>query len=683
MTWRNKKILITCALPYANGPLHIGHLVEHIQADIYSRFLKLTGHDVLFLCASDVHGTPIEINATKLGVTPQDFVTRYHNEHKRDLARFGIAYDYFYTTDSAENRHFTELIFKRLQAAGHILKKETELAYCNHCQRFLPDRYVRGICPKCKAENQYGDVCEVCNSTYEPTDLIDPRCSTCNNQPVTKKSLHYFFKVSDFAPRLQEWITTDKHVQPSVQRFIEQWFITGLKDWAISRDRPYFGFTIPGETDKYIYVWLDAPIGYISTTAKFCALHGKSFEEYWYNPDSVILHFIGKDIIYFHTLFWPAVLMGAGFQLPERIHVHGMLRVDGQKMSKSRGTFINAETLADHIDPQYLRYYYASKYTADIDDLDLNLQDFVLRVNAELVNKIANLVSRVVPFVEKNFEGWISVMPDDCSELLAQVDQHVKSAESFYAELEIGKALKEIVAVAEIGNKYFQDTEPWKLIRTDKERVRRIATFALHCARITAILIKPILPKFSDEVAAILNVPPFAWNDATTQLRNCHVGPFIRLIDRLEIKAIEAIITETLHPGASEQEPTSNPVSPPAALQSIITEPPESNLITIDDLAKIDLRVGKVLKAEEVPGAAKLLKLTIDDGSRQRTVFAGIKLAYSPESLIGKNLLLVANLTPRKMKFGISEGMILAAGDETTVVVAEFCGSIAAGAAVH
>ncbi|MBN2054266.1 methionine--tRNA ligase [bacterium] len=691
MDLRGKKILITCGLPYANGSLHLGHLVEYIQADIYARFLKMSGHDAIFLCASDTHGTPIEVNAMKQGISPHDMVRHFHEEHLRDFAAFGVEFDDFHTTDSEENRHYAELIFSRLKDAGDIYVKEIEQLYSEKSRRFLPDRFVKGTCPKCKAVDQYGDVCEACGATYKPTDLVDPYSVIDGDTPVLRTSDHYFFRLSAYADRLNSWINSDNHLQPKVRRFVQEWIDSGLRDWDITRDGPYFGFKIPGEENKYFYVWLDAPIGYISTTRHYCERKGLSFDAYWYNPESVILHFIGKDIIYFHTLFWPATLMGAGFQLPKRVIVHGMLTVNGEKMSKSRGTFVNAATYRRHLDPQFLRYYYASKYSSDMTDIDLNLEDFVLRVNADLVNKLANLVSRVVPFVEKRLDGRISTTPDDCATLLEEVDSHARTAIAHYGELETGKALREIITIADIGNKYFQDNEPWKCIKNDPEQARRICTFAVNCARTAAILIKPVLPEFADQVAAILNQPPFTLDDLRTCILAAPVGPFIKLVDRVEAAQVEAMVEESRREAAEHSAATmparrtEDPALPELKqLEAVKEETAVSETVSIEDLMKIDLRVARVVKAESVEGAERLVRLELDDGTGGRTVFAGIKRSFSPESLVGRNLLLVANLAPRKMKFGVSEGMIMAAGDDDrAVVLCEFIGDVPPGTSVH
>lgn len=666
-------ILVTSALPYANGSIHIGHLVEYIQTDIFVRFLKMTGQDAVYMCADDTHGTPIEINARRAGITPETLISRYYDEHQRDFADFHIEFDCYYSTNSPENQRHSEYIFEQLRQQGHIVTRPVAQYYCEQDQRFLPDRFIRGTCPKpgCQATDQYGDVCESCGTTYSPTDLQDPRCAICGNTPVIRESSHYFFTLSVYEDFLRQWVNAPDHLQPETRNFIENWLNEGLRDWDVSRDGPYFGFKIPGEEDKYFYVWLDAPVGYIATTDKFCQETGRDFDAYWHNPEAQIYHVIGKDITYFHTLFWPAMLKGAGYTLPSKVLVHGFLTVNGEKMSKTRGTFINARTYLDHLDPQYLRYYYAAKLNGQPEDIDLNLEDFALRVNADLVNKIANLVSRAVPFVTRNFDGRISrITPTD--RLLADdIRSRIPRIRQYYERLEFSRAMQEIVAIAEMGNKYFQDAAPWDVMKEDPQSAQAICTFAVNCCRAVTALIKPVLPRYAEAVEAILRIPPLRFEDASRfDLQEHELGDFQRLVERVDPKHIEAMVAASAEDLTSTQDSTAGtPAETPPAVEIEALAPQ----ISIDEFAKIDLRVATIRQAERVEGADKLLRLRVDLGNEERTIFAGIRLSYDPAELVGKQVIVVANLQPRKMRFGVSEGMLLAAGpDSSDVVVAEF-----------
>jgi len=663
MNISQQKILITCGLPYTNGNLHLGHLVGYIMADIYTRFLKMTGRDAIYICGSDTHGTGIELNARRLGMTPEDMVAKHHREFQEDFAAFNVQFDNYDTTHSETNRQFAEHFFTVLRDRGDIVTRELELAYCESCARFLPDRYVRGTCPKCGAADQYGDVCEVCNATYDPVDVKDAHCALCGAPPVRKTSKQYFFVLSNHAAWLESWVNDPRHLQPETRAFVQTWLREGLRDWDISRDAPYFGFVIPGETDKYLYVWMDAPIGYISSTANWCARHGRNVADYWSaDADSYIFHFIGKDIVYFHTLFWPTMLRAANFHVPNRVQVHGMLTVNGEKMSKSRGTSINARTYLRHLDPQYLRFYYASKYSSSPSDLDLNLEDFVLRVNADLVNKLANMVSRVVPFVNSRLGGKLGRVGDDAGPLIQQVNEHIAQAREFYGQLEIGRAVREIVTVAELGNKYLQDAAPWEAIKTNPERAREICTLVANFCKVAAVMIQPVLPEFSARVVSMLGLSAVTWADANMDLHDVTLGQFVRLAERIDTKHIEALIMES----AAEQAAGKSAPAPAdtAPQPETFVPPPIEPLISIDEFMKVDLRAARVLSAEDVPGAKKLIKLIVDDGSRHRTVFAGMRLTFEPKELIGKMVVLAANLQPRQMKWGVSEGMILAAGED-------------------
>ncbi|RPJ85238.1 MAG: methionine--tRNA ligase [Acidobacteria bacterium] len=538
-----EQILITSALPYANGSIHLGHLVEYIQTDILVRFFKLTGRDAVYMCADDTHGTPIEVKARQQGIRPEDLVSLYHEEHQKDFSDFHIKFDCFYSTNSPENQHHSELIFGRLRDRGHIVKRPVAQYYCEKDERFLPDRFIKGTCPNCGTQDQYGDVCEACGTAYTPTDLADPHCALCGTAPVIRESVHYFFTLGAYEPFLREWVATPGRLQPEIRKFIQNWFQEGLRDWDISRDGPYFGFKIPGEENKYFYVWLDAPIGYIATTQKFCETSGRDFASYWLDSKSQIYHVIGKDIVYFHTLFWPAMLQGAGYSLPTRVLVHGFLTINGEKMSKSRGTFINARDFLHHLDPQYLRYYYAAKLSAQPDDLDLNLDDFATRVNAELINKIANLVSRVVPFVNKNFSARLRQLPPGCDTLIAEMLNRVPAVRQNYEAMEFSRAVQEIVAISDAANKYFQDSVPWDLVKTDSGAAQDVCTLALNSCRTVTALIKPILPRFAADVERILRIPELRFDDAARfDLVDHEIGPFERLVERVDPKKVKAMV---------------------------------------------------------------------------------------------------------------------------------------------
>jgi len=654
-----RKILVTSALPYANGSIHIGHLVEYIQTDIWVRYQRLRGHECLYMCADDTHGTPIMLSARRLGKTPEELIQEMYEEHTRDFRDFHIEFDNYYTTHSPENRELAEYIFQRAKEGGHIVERDVEQYYCPDCGLFLPDRLILGTCPACGAEDQYGDACEVCSSTYGPTDLGNPRCAECGAQPVRKLSRHYFFKLSDFAEALKEWVSGDR-VQPEVRNKLEEWFDMGLKDWDISRDAPYFGFKIPGTEDKYFYVWLDAPIGYIASTKNWCDQRGRDFREFWQDPGSEIYHFIGKDIVYFHTLFWPAMLMAAGFRTPDKVFVHGFLTVNGRRMSKSRGTFIKARTYLKHLDPDFLRYYYATKLSASVVDIDLNFDDFVHRVNSDVVNKVLNLGSRLSPLLHKRLDGKLGRLDEDGRELMARLRSSLEVVAQSYEELEFRRAMKEIVRMAELTNKYVNDRAPWDVVKTDPERGRAICTAGLNALRLIAGLLKPVIPRMVGDIEKFLNIEPLTWDDLSADLENHQIGKFSLIARRVEMKEIEGLIADSRE---SLDEKRVSPTSTPRGREKIEPLEPE---ITIDDFIKVDIRVGVVLKASHVEDADKLLELEVDLGKLgRRRIFAGIKKAYDPEELLGRKVLVVANLKPKKMRFGVSEGMILAAEGES------------------
>ncbi len=636
-------MIVTAALPYANGSIHIGHLVEYIQTDIFVRFQKMQGRDCRYICAVDTHGAPIMIRAKNENVAPEDIIQRYHEEHQRDFGDFLIEFDNFHSTNSDENRQLTDEIFGKLKDSGHIETRDIEQTYCENDKMFLPDRFVRGVCPKCGTEDQYGDLCESCGSHYSPTDLKKPKCALCGSLPVMRESTHYFFKITNFSGALEKFINSDA-LQPEVKNFLATWLKEGLNDWDCSRDAPYFGFTIPGEEQKYYYVWFDAPIGYIASTKNWADRAGADFDALWRDGDSEIHHFIGKDIAYLHTIYWIPMLSGSGFALPTKIHAHGHLTVKGEKMSKTRGTFINARTYLDHLGPEYLRYYYASKLRDSVDDIDLNFEDFVFRVNAELVNKIANLGSRTISILNKNkaLENRLGECGGADKSIVADMQGQGEQIADYYDTLDYATAIKKIAAMADVANKYIDDAKPWEL-KDDPDKLREVLTIGINAFRLITLYLKPVTPGFAQQVEKILQIDPLAWDDHKTLLENHVVGKFARLIDRIDIKATEKIVE------ASRVEPE------PAK--------PETASIEYDDFAKLDLRTAKIIKAEKIKKAEKLLKLTVEVGDEQRTLVAGIAKSYSPEDIIGKTVVIVANLKPRKLMGVTSHGMVLAATD--------------------
>lgn len=649
-----RKILVTSALPYANGSLHLGHMVEYLQTDIWVRFQKLRGHDCIYVCASDAHGTPIMLTAEKERTTPEELIARLGDEFKQDFAEFLVEFDNFYTTHSAENRELVEGMYRTLTEGGHISKRVIRQAYDEDRGMFLPDRYVKGQCPNpnCGALDQYGDSCEVCGSTYSPGDLIDPVSVLSGTRPVERESEHFFFRLDNFADMLKTWVNADR-LQPSVVNKLEEWFDVGLQDWDISRDAPYFGFEIPGEQGKYFYVWLDAPVGYMASFQHLCARRGDlNFDQYW-NPDSKaeVYHFIGKDIIYFHSLFWPAVLHGSGYRTPTAVYAHGFLTVNGQKMSKARGTFIKARTYLDHLKPEYLRYYYAARLGPSIEDFDLNLDDFTSRVNSDLVGKVVNIASRCAGFLSKGFEGMLAGELDPGGPQTEFVARSERIAQC-YEDREFAKAMREIMALADLANRYIDDKKPWQLTKQEgnEQDVQRICTTGLNLFRVLMVYLKPVLPAMTKDAESFLNTTPLSWEDIHTPLLSHKIERFKPLASRIDPAQTAAIVAASQEDLAAKG--TGSPSEKTAALEEI----------DLEDFAKVDLRVARIEKASPVEGADKLLQLTVDLGGEKRQVFAGIKSAYAPEELEGKLTVVVANLKPRKMRFGLSEGMILAAG---------------------
>jgi methionyl-tRNA synthetase len=652
-----RKIVVTSALPYANGPIHIGHLVEYLQTDIWVRFHKMCGSECLYFCADDTHGTPVMISARAAGITPEELVERVHKEHKADFDRFGIEFDNYYSTHSPENKHFSELIFSRLNEAGSIVTRDVEQTYCENCKMSLPDRFVRGACPRCKAEDQYGDSCEVCSSTYQPADLINPYCATCRTAPALKTSEHYFFKLADYEQQLKDLIAAG-HTQKSVANKLAEWFEVGLKDWDISRDGPYFGFKIPGEENKYFYVWLDAPIGYMASAKNYCDKNNLDFDVLWPGADSTksgkdeyeLYHFIGKDIVYFHALFWPAMLMGSGIKTADKLFVHGFLTVNGEKMSKSRGTFIKASTYAKHLDPECLRYYYASKLTDGIDDIDLKVEDFINKINSDLVGKFANLASRSGPMLAKKLDSQLGRLDEQGRELIGKLTAAKDQIVQDYENLKYAAVVRTVTALADEANRYVEQNRPWVTIKSDLEKTRTTLTATVNAVRILTIYLKPMLPKYAEKVERFLNIDKLSFADFDTVLEDYKIGAFERLAERIDEKQVNAMIEESKQSQA------------PQPAEASVIEPLKPEC-TIDDFAKIDLRIAKVVKAEPVEGADRLLRLSLDVGGLEKIVLAGIATAYKPEDLTGKLVVLLANLKPRKMRFGVSEGMILAAGE--------------------
>ncbi|QBZ83060.1 Methionine--tRNA ligase [Hydrogenovibrio crunogenus] len=654
-----RKILITSALPYANGPIHLGHLVEYIQTDIWSRFQKMRGHECYYVCADDAHGTPIMLRAQAEGIDPEDLIARISEEHQTDFAGFNINFDFYHSTNSPENKHFASYIYTQLKEQNHISRKTIKQFYDPEKKMFLPDRFIKGTCPKCKTEDQYGDNCEACGATYSPTDLLNPKSAVSGATPVEKETDHLFFELSHFEDMLKGW-THQGHLQTQIANKLDEWFESGLRAWDISRDAPYFGFEIPGEKDKFFYVWLDAPVGYMASFKALCDKTGLDFDEFW-KADSTteLYHFIGKDIIYFHALFWPAMLSGAGFRTPNAIFSHGFLTVDGQKMSKSRGTFIMAKTYLDHLNPEYLRYYFAAKLNSRIDDIDLSLEDFAQRVNSDLVGKVVNIASRCAGFVVKKFDGKLSqAWSDSASTLYQSFIDKSETIANLYEQREYAQAMREIMALADKANEYIDETAPWVLAKQEGKEAELYESVSLgiNLFRVLITYLAPVIPTTAEKAQAFLQVDTLNWKDISTPLKNHEITKFKALMTRVEMEAIEKMTD------ASKQDMKKMPPMKPEIKEEASDLDPIADEITFDEFAKVDFRIAKIVNAEQVPEADKLIKLTLDIGLGERQVFAGIKSAYKPEELVGKLTVMVANLKPRKMRFGLSEGMVLAAG---------------------
>ncbi|MFM2435009.1 MAG: hypothetical protein RL063_989 [Pseudomonadota bacterium] len=657
----SRKILVTSALPYANGSIHLGHLVEYIQTDIWVRFQKMQGHTVHYVCADDTHGTPIMLRAEKEGITPEALIESVHQEHAADFEEFLVSFDNYYSTNAPENKELSQSIYKKLKAAGKIATKTIEQFYDPVKNMFLPDRFIKGECPKCHAKDQYGDSCEVCGATYNPTELINAYSAVSGAAPIRKETEHYFFKLSECEDFLKEW-TRSGTLQGEAANKMGEWFESGLNDWDISRDAPYFGFEIPDAPGKYFYVWLDAPIGYMASFKNLCAKQGLDFDEYWQaDATTELYHFIGKDILYFHALFWPATLEFSGHRKPTKIFSHGFLTVNGEKMSKSRGTFITARSYLDHIkNPEYLRYYYAAKLNSSMEDIDLSLDDFVARVNSDLVGKYINIASRTAGFINKRFAGKLQAVLDSTE--VAEIKSAATLIASAYDAREYGKAIREIMRLADIANGYVADKAPWVMAKQDGQdaELQQVCSAALEMFRLLTLYLKPVLPKLALEIEQFLNIPALTWQSVDLSLAEDHgINAYEHLITRIEPTLIAAM-TE-----ANKENLTATAQVSAPALTAQTSELAEADYISIDDFTKVDLRIAKIVNAEHVEGAEKLLKLTLDIGeATTRQVFAGIKSTYDPATLVGRLTVMVANLAPRKMKFGMSEGMVLAASDE-------------------
>jgi len=642
-----RRILVTSALPYANGPTHLGHMTEVVQCDIWVRYMKLAGHDCIYVCADDTHGTPIMLKAQAEGVTPEQLIAQVGAERRRDFAAFGIGFDNYYTTHSEENRRLTVRMYQALAKAGHLARRSVRQAYDEKAGMFLPDRYVKGTCPICRKPDQYGDACENCSGTYTPLDLIDPVSVVTGTRPVARESEHIFFRLGDFEPMLRQW-TRGGALQPEVANKLDEWFEAGLRDWDISRDAPYFGFEIPDAPGKYFYVWLDAPVGYMASFDNFCAREGLTFDDYWApGSDAELHHFIGKDILYFHSLFWPATLEGAGFRKPTAVHAHGFLTVNGEKMSKSRGTFLTAERYLSALPAEYFRYFLAAKLGPGLVDVDLNFEEFATRINAELVGKLVNIASRCASFIHRGHGGRLAATLPDPALYREFVDAGIGIGEAWEA-LEYAAAVREIMELADRANLYIDRQKPW-LAAKDPARageVQAVCTQGLNLFRVLMAYLKPVLPATADRAEAFLRAPIAHWHDVARPLLGTEIGEYLPLATRVDATAVSKLV----------ETPMTESEKPAAAAQ-----PAE---ISAEEFARVDLRVARIEAAALVEGADRLLQLTVDLGGGRRTVFAGIRSAYEPAALVGRHVVVVANMKPRKLRFGTSEGMVLAASGD-------------------
>jgi len=666
-----RKLLVTSALPYANGNIHLGHMVEHIQTDVWVRFQKMRGHECYYVCADDTHGTPVMLAAQKKGISPEDMIAQVREDHLADFTGFGIGYDNYYTTHSEENRELSSEIYQALKANGKIVSRTIEQLFDPEKQMFLPDRFVKGECPSCHAQDQYGDNCEVCGATYSPTELIKPFSAISGATPVLKESEHYFFRLGECEDYLKQWTAgsttladgrVQAHLQPEALNKMNEWIEGGLQDWDISRDAPYFGFEIPDAPGKYFYVWLDAPIGYMASFKNLAARLNIDFNEYFKaDSQTELYHFIGKDILYFHALFWPATLQFAGLRAPTAVFAHGFLTVDGQKMSKSRGTFITAKSYLDEgLNPEWMRYYIAAKLNNRIEDIDLNLNDFIARVNSDLVGKYINIASRAAGFVHKRFDGQLSDVAS--SELIQQLQAASASLAQSYEEREYAKALREVMALTDVVNEYVDANKPWELAKQEGQdaRLQQVCSELINAFRILTVYLSPVLPKLSAAVAEFLNTSALVWADASNTLPAGHaINKYTHLMQRIEPEQIDKLI-ENNKQAVADAKAAEEKAAKAADFE------PVAETCSFDDFMKVDLRVAKVLHCEKVEGSSKLLKFSLDLGFEERTIFSGIAASYpEPEKLIGRMVVVVANFAPRKMaKFGMSEGMITSAANK-------------------
>lgn len=650
---QKRRILITSALPYANGQLHLGHMVEHIQTDIWSRFQNLMGHECYSVCGEDTHGTGIMIAAKKRGITPEELIAESFHDHMDDLKKFDIEYTHYSSTHSEENRKLCEFFFQRMSEGGHLTQKTIAQLYCEHDRMFLPDRFVKGTCPKCKAPDQYGDSCDVCGAKYTPAELVSPACAVCSRPPVVKESEQLLFQLEHFRDFLQDWLP--KHTQPEVCNKMLEWFREPLRDWDISRHAPYFGFQIPGHKDKYFYVWVDAPMGYVSATEQMCKLRNLNFDDFWRTENVEVYHNIGKDITYFHTLFWPALLKMAGFRTPSAVFVHGMLMMGDKKMSKSRGTMISAKLFTKHLDGEHMRYYIASKLSSTVDDISYSLEDFAQRVNSDLIGKIANLGSRGAQMLQKQHSGEWNRLDPQGEALLRKFQNSGETVAQLFDQRDYAKAINEIRALTDEANRYFDECAPWK--EKDTEKVHQILGTTLNLFRVITIYLKPVVPRFAARVERLFNAStPWMWRDAQITLQSGKLQPFEHLAQRIDPKKMEALVAES-QASSQPAQASAEVAAPGKRVGELKSE------IGIDQFSAIDLRVALITEAKAVEGADKLLQLKVDLGELgTRQIFAGIKSAYDPAKLIGRKTVIVANLKPRAMKFGMSEGMVLAAG---------------------
>ena len=664
MTPARRRILVTSALPYANGPLHLGHMLEQVQTDIWVRFQRSRGHECYYICADDAHGTAIMLTAEKLGISAQEQIDRVGAQHRRDSADFAISFDNFHSTHAAETRRWSEIIYARLKAQGHIAARTITQAYDPEKGLFLADRFIKGTCPNCRAPDQYGDNCEACGATYSPADLIDAVSALSGAKPVNKESEHFFFRLPLFADTLREWIGSGA-LQQAVANKLREWTDTELKEWDITRDAPYFGFEIPGHKDKFFYVWLDAPVGYMGSFENFCARRPDvDFDAFWERGhDTELYHFIGKDIVNFHGLFWPAILHSAGLRTPSAVYAHGFLTVNGTKMSKSRGTFIDARHYLEHLSAEYLRYYFAAKLGAGIEDIDLNLDDFVQRVNADVVGKLVNIASRCAGFLRREFANRTSTAPVEPALMRRFTDAAAPIAEAFEAR-EFSRALRLIMELADQANQYIDEHKPWQLAKDpqQRQRVQDVCSAGINCFRMLMIYLQPVLPRTAQRAAAFLR-SELAWSELPRQLLGHELAPFTPLLQRIDPKVVTRMIESNRGPATAREAAGAKETR--AGNRSGHT--PENARLDIGDFQKVDLRIARIEAAEAVANADKLLALRLDLGELgKRQVFSGIKAAYDPATLVGRLTVVVANLAPRKMRFGVSEGMVLAAGEGAT-----------------